>query len=115
MADVLRDIRIEIMARQAVVAQAFGGIEIRTARSSLFFWLPLPEQWRASEFAAAAEARGIRVTPGPAFAVGRNQAADQAVRVCIGAAPSRKMLRQGLARIRTLLDESPEDSLRAMA
>ena len=90
--DVLSDVRMELAARQAIVADTFAGVEARTAQGSLFLWLPVPDQWRPSEFAAAAEARGIRVTPGATFAIGRYQA-DQAVRVCIGAVRSREELR----------------------
>ena len=113
---VLKDIRMELAGRQAVVSAIFAGVEIQTSPGSLFFWLPLPRQWRAVEFAAAAEARGIRVTPGMAFAIGGFQSeADHAVRVCIGAVRSREALEGRAGADKALMEESPEDSFRAIA
>ena len=112
---VLREIRTELAARQAIVTETLAGAETRTAPGSLFFWLPVPGQWRPSEFAAAAEEQGIRITPGATFAIGRNHQADQAVRVSIGAVRSREDLKEGLMRIRRLLGEHPGDGFRAMA
>ncbi len=113
---VLKDIRMELAERQAMVSTIFAGVDIQTAPGSLFFWLPLPRKWRAVEFASAAEARGIRVTPGMAFATGGFRSeADHAVRVCIGAVRTRGALADGLAQIRRLMEESPEDNFRAIA
>ena len=68
-------------------------------------WLPLPEPWRADEFVAEAEARGVAITPSGAFAVGRARAVD-AIRFGLGAA-DRLRLGKGLAVLADLLASPP--------
>lgn len=48
-----------------------------------FIWLEMPLSWRAADFKAAAEARGILVPSAESFMVGR-QAAPHAIRIAIG-------------------------------
>ena len=80
----------------------------------MYLWLPVPEQWRPGDFARVAEMRGIKITPGSAFAVGRRQN-DHAVRVCFGLPESREVLREGLQCIERLLGEEPPENLRVLA
>ena len=35
-------------------------------------WLPVPERWSGDEFTEAVRAKGVGVTPGSAFAIGRS-------------------------------------------
>ena len=75
--------------------------DVRGARLSMppagfHVWLRLPEPWRARDFAAEAEALGVRVTPADAFVSGRAEA-PHAVRLCLGNAASRAELKKGLA------------------
>ncbi|WP_081163225.1 PLP-dependent aminotransferase family protein, partial [Ensifer aridi] len=53
-------------------------------------WLPLPSEWSADQFTAAARTRGILVTPPIASAVGEDE--PGAVRICLGAPKDLKQL-----------------------
>jgi len=72
-------------------------------------WLPLPEPWRMDDFVFEARNRGVAVTPGSVFAVGREPTAD-AVRVCLGSIREER-LTQGLAILADLLRQPPEAAL----
>jgi DNA-binding transcriptional MocR family regulator len=75
---------------------------------ALHHWLELPRQWeRASEFVDALRRRGVVVTSGDAFAVDTAQP-SRAVRVSLGAAPSRESLATALETIASLMSEEPE-------
>jgi DNA-binding transcriptional MocR family regulator len=111
---VLSDIRNELSIRRLVALNALGSLRPHCAPGALFLWLPIPEPWRPGDFARAAEARGVRVTPGSAFAVGR-RASDHAVRVCFGLVESRQILIEGLKHIDRLLSEEPPEGFRALA
>jgi DNA-binding transcriptional MocR family regulator len=80
---------------------------LRTDPAAAHFWLNLPERWRAEDFAAAAELRGVGVTPAAAFAASRQ--APNAVRVCIGNPASLAELERGLAKLAELL-RAPADA-----
>jgi DNA-binding transcriptional MocR family regulator len=111
---ILGDIRNELSIRRLIALNVLGGHEPQCSPGAMFLWLPIPDQWRPGDFAAAAQARGIKVTPGSAFAVGR-RANDQAIRVCLGLVDSREALKEGLQRLDRLLGERPAESFRAMA
>jgi DNA-binding transcriptional MocR family regulator len=111
---ILKDIRNELSMRRLIALNVLGHRKPLCAEGSMYLWLPIPEQWRPGDFARAAEARGVRITPGSAFAVGRRQN-DHAVRVCFGLPESREALREGLERIERLLGEEPPENLRVLA
>jgi DNA-binding transcriptional MocR family regulator len=73
-------------------------------------WLPLPEPWRAAEFAAALRQEGVLVKTADSFVIGRN-AAPHAIRVCMSGAVSLDALERGLALIRTTLDHGLESGM----
>ncbi|MBW5425647.1 GntR family transcriptional regulator, partial [Streptomyces sp. BG9H] len=79
---------------------------IRTDPRSYYCWWELPPPWRAETFVAAAAARGIAVTPGPAFAVGGYRAAD-AVRIGL-ASPPTDVLAAALDTLAALAAEGPQ-------
>jgi DNA-binding transcriptional MocR family regulator len=111
---ILTDIRNELAMRRLIALKAFSDYEPSCTPGAMFLWLPLPEHWRAGEFARAAEARGVKVTPGSAFAVGR-RANDQAVRICLGPAEDHDVLKEGLKQLSRLMAEGPSESFRALA
>ncbi len=45
--------RTRIDAEHGIARQSLGGVAYRQAPTSSHLWLPLPEPWRAAEFAAA--------------------------------------------------------------
>jgi DNA-binding transcriptional MocR family regulator len=110
----LRDIRTELALRRRISLDVLGKHNPSCTPGSIFLWLPLPDHWRGSEFVGAAQAQGLKVTPGSAFAVGR-RVNDQAIRVCFGLVETRDALKDGLKRLEHLLGETPGQNFRALA
>ena len=78
------------------------GARLSMPPAGFHVWLRLPEPWRARDFAAEAEALGVRVTPADAFVSGRAEA-PHAVRLCLGNATSRPELKKGVGVLAQLL------------
>ncbi|MGO8915160.1 MAG: PLP-dependent aminotransferase family protein [Stellaceae bacterium] len=97
--------RAETARRQALARRLLARHSYRTEPGAAHLWLSLPEPWQAEAFAAAAERRGVGVTPAAAFAVGRH--VPNAVRLCIGTPPAAAALERGLARLDELLAAPP--------
>ncbi|HVJ51201.1 MAG TPA: PLP-dependent aminotransferase family protein [Aliidongia sp.] len=95
--------------RQALVRAVFGNACANPA-SAYHFWLPLPESWRAAEFTAAALARGVAVTPGAAFAIGRVPPLN-GVRICLSAPAENAEVERGLKLLAQLLAEDADPLL----
>jgi DNA-binding transcriptional MocR family regulator len=110
----LSQIKRELAVRRDVLFEAIGHRNPVCSPGAMFAWLPLPSRWVPTEFAALAQARGVKITPGPAFAIDRT-APHQAVRLCIGSPPSADRLRDGLAIIDRLVDEEVAEHYQAMA
>ncbi|WP_448953595.1 aminotransferase-like domain-containing protein [Labrys neptuniae] len=87
--------REELAERQAILAETLAAFDVQTHAASPHAWLHLPEPWRSASFARACRQRGVGVLPADAFAIGRETLAH-AVRINVGAAPSRSELRQAL-------------------
>lgn len=75
--------------------------------SGYHLWLQLPGSWRAEQFASEATRLGVSVNTPATFAVERGLE-PRAVRVCLGAPPTRDLLATGLLRLRALLDREPQ-------
>ncbi|MBH0239792.1 PLP-dependent aminotransferase family protein [Methylobrevis sp. L22] len=99
-------LREECAARQEIAVRHLGAAAFRSEANAPHIWLPLPAPWSGDAFAAAAARDGVAVVPASAFAVGA--AAPAAVRISLGAAPSRPALTSGLRRIAALLVSGPE-------
>lgn len=69
--------------RLGYASEALAGQALHFQPSGHFIWLELPSPWRAGDFVAAAESRGVLIQPAESFMVGR-QAAPHAVRIGIG-------------------------------
>lgn len=110
----LAQIKRELAVRRTVLFEVMERRQPACEPGAMFAWLPLPERWVPTEFAALAQARGVKITPGPAFAVDRT-APHHAVRLCIGAPSSVERLRHGLAVIDRLMDEEIDERYQAMA
>lgn len=100
----------EAVARQAVARRVLDGIAYETHRDCYHLWLPLPEPWRAADFAAQVRARNVAVIPAEAFAAGRGQP-PHAVRICLGAVRTRERMEAGLRVIAETLGQRPQPSL----
>jgi DNA-binding transcriptional MocR family regulator len=98
--------RQEVLARQEIARRAFDGLRYAADPCSPHGWLSLPEPWTAADAVARAAARGVRVTPAEAFAVGRD--IPRAVRICLGPVPERAALERALAALAAMLRDRPD-------
>ncbi len=98
--------RAEARHRNALARRLLGPPAADGLRESAFLWVPLPDPWRADEFAACCRERGVAVAPAEVFAVGRG-AAPHAVRISLGAVPREDDLRRGLTVVAELLTTTP--------
>jgi DNA-binding transcriptional MocR family regulator len=88
--------RVEI-ARRILSAHKLVSLD-----EALHVWLMLPQPWRSDEFAAYLKAKGISVMPAQDLAT-TSANRFQAVRLSLGAEPSKARLEQGLMRINRIL------------
>jgi len=79
------------------------------AKPAFHLWLPIPDDVAPVDFAARARSLGVAVTPPEAVTIG--SPAQRGVRVCLGAAHSLSELREGLDRLRKLLEGTDESRL----
>jgi DNA-binding transcriptional MocR family regulator len=100
--------RAEATARQEIAARVLAHFRLDTHPQAYHLWLHLPDPWRSETFADEARRLGVAVTPAQAFLVGRGTA-PHAVRVCLGPAPDRQTLEDGL-RVLALLLEGPAEA-----
>jgi DNA-binding transcriptional MocR family regulator len=101
--------RREGARRQALARRLFAGHDYRSEPGATHLWLTLPAPWRAEDFVAVAERRGVGITPAAAFAVGRQ--APNAARVCFGTPATIEQFEQGALRLLDLLASPPESYL----
>ena len=107
-ASIIAERRAEASARQAILREQLGLPPDAGSAHAFHHWLELPRQWeRASVFVEALRARGVLVTSGDAFAV-EGTTPSRAVRVSLGAAPSRDALARALETLSVVLREDPE-------
>jgi DNA-binding transcriptional MocR family regulator len=86
------------------LALATDLLDVRHGPGAAHVWLELPEPWRPTAFVKAAAERGVAVSSGEDYAVGRAAAAF-GVRIGIGVGLPE--LRHGLAELANLLAEEP--------
>jgi DNA-binding transcriptional MocR family regulator len=87
--------RTEARARQTLAREVLQDLRCQSHPESYFLWLHLPGPWSAAEFAVEVRRRGVAVAPANIFAA-PGATIPNAVRVCLGAAESRELLRRGL-------------------
>ncbi|MBE1502380.1 DNA-binding transcriptional MocR family regulator [Amycolatopsis lexingtonensis] len=86
--------REDARQRQAIAAEVFAGLPVRTHPSSYFLWLPLAPDSRPDRIAAALARRRVAVTTAEPFAT--TPTAPQALRLALGSV--------GLAELRDALE-----------
>ncbi|MEM6761032.1 MAG: PLP-dependent aminotransferase family protein [Pseudomonadota bacterium] len=84
-----------------------GGYNLTWREDVPFLWLELPEGWRAGAFVQAAEGQGVRIRAAEEYAC-RDARAPHAVRFAINAGLTLETFEAGLGRLRTLLDNPPD-------
>ena len=82
------------------------GLDFKTDPEFPLIWLPLPEPWRAGQFAAALRQAGVLVRTADHFAVGRSPA-PHAIRISLNAPASVEQLEGGLQILKALIDNPP--------
>lgn len=98
--------RARIAERLAVAHRHLKGADYWSDPQSALVWLPLPDAWRAGQFAAALRLVGVQVRTADHFAVGRS-AAPHAVRISLNAAQSLEQLERGLATLVQTMHGAP--------
>ncbi|MCG8544754.1 MAG: PLP-dependent aminotransferase family protein [Alphaproteobacteria bacterium] len=98
--------RAHAARRQAVAQSVFADVDIRTDPHGLHLWLRLPDDWPADVFRGEAEARGVKIVEGAAFAVDP-AARPNTVRVCLSHEADENRLAQGLETLRRILEGRP--------
>lgn len=102
---ILRFIRTETAARQALATEILPAGSFRADPISFNLWVALPPPWTRSAFAAHMRSTGVGVVPSDAFAVDGN--APEAVRVCLGGPTNRAAIRAALEYMAHALTETP--------
>lgn len=105
----LAAIRREAAARQGIARAALPPGSFDAHPDGLHLWLRLPSHWDRLGFVAHLRRQaGLAVVPSDAFAVGAGGALPGAVRLSLGASPSRDRLRRALQIVAaTLQNEAP--------
>ena len=98
--------REEIRARQSIARSELEGLEVWGARSSPHIWIVLPAPWRARDFEREMSRRNV-IVAGPEEFTPDRAAMPHAVRVCLTAAASQDVLRDGLRRIASCVEPMP--------
>jgi len=98
--------RQAISTRHATALDALHGLEFKAQKESALLWMPLPEPWRAGQFAAALRHAGVLVRTADHFAVGRSPA-PHAIRISLNTAHSIEQLAAGLGILKSLIHNPP--------
>ncbi|WP_088343136.1 MULTISPECIES: PLP-dependent aminotransferase family protein [Rhodomicrobium] len=101
----LRFIRKETMARQALAAEMLPAGSYRADPLSFHLWVPLSPPWTRSSFVGHMRASRIGVVASDAFTV--DGTPIEAVRVCLGGPTERSGVRSALEFMAHALTESP--------
>ncbi len=102
---ILRFIRKEAAARQAIAAEVLAPLSFQSDPLSFNLWVPLPSPWTRSAFAGQMRAMGIGIVASDAFTVEGDP--PEAVRVCLGGPTKRPEIRSALEFMAHALMESP--------
>jgi DNA-binding transcriptional MocR family regulator len=103
---IIAAVRAEAAFRQRLAAKTLAGRPFAAHRHGHHIWMPLPASWSRAEFASHVQRRGLTVITSDAFNTGP-AAPPHAIRVSLGAVPSRADLARGLNMLSTALDSSP--------
>jgi DNA-binding transcriptional MocR family regulator len=101
-----RQLRDELALRHAMATEALAGHDYRADPLSPHILLSLTNGWRDDGFVAAMAARGYRLAPSSAFAIGSGYVAP-AVRISLGAVRERAVLGTFFGALREQLDCRP--------
>jgi len=100
MEGVRKEARLRHSMARDILAGRYSG-----SGDGLHVWLELPAYWTSSQFARAAESKGITVMPAEAFAAGSGSV--NAIRISLGSIKDRGRLQAALRRLSHLLAQRP--------
>jgi len=103
---ILRFIRTETIARQAIATEILLAGSFRADPLSFHLWVELPKPWTRSAFIGHMRATGLGVVASDAFTAGGEPM--EAVRVCLGGPVTRAQIRSALDYMAHALEETPE-------
>ncbi|MBX3582567.1 MAG: PLP-dependent aminotransferase family protein [Rhizobiaceae bacterium] len=104
-ADSIREAtRVEIEARQAMVLDAFAGLDLVSHKRAPFVWVKLPDPWLSGTFKQAAASEGVLVDDEDEYKPGRTDEVYHRIRVGFSIVRRHDDLKTGLSIIRRLLD-----------
>jgi DNA-binding transcriptional MocR family regulator len=112
--DILTRTCNELAARRDALMHIFKGLDFRCEPGAPYAWLKLPGAWTATAFAGAAAARNVKLTAGPAFALGKTSSNDR-VRICFGSPLNAAAAHQAFDIVRSLINERPEEEFTPVA
>lgn len=98
--------RQAIRERLDTARSMLEGLDFQSDSEYPLLWMPLPEPWRAGQFAAALRHAGVLVRTADHFAVGRS-AAPHAIRISLNSPQSTEQLASGLKTLKALLHSPP--------
>lgn len=104
----LLELRREVGIRQGIAAEYLIGHTYRGHPNSLHVYVELPEPWRPNDFTAQALMQGVRIASCTSFVPDYRSNPAAWVRVSLAPCPDRAELREGMRRLRILLDRTPE-------
>lgn len=107
-ASMLEDIRSEVEIRQGIAAEYLVGHTYHGHPNSLHVYVELPDPWRPNDFTAQALMQGVRIASCTSFVPDYRSNPAAWVRISLAPCPDRNELREGLRRLRGLLDRTPE-------
>jgi len=105
--ELAKEVRKEMAKYVRVAVNALGAFELTWKDEVPFLWLKLPAGWRSAAFTRAAEAAGVQIRSADEFAL-RDGRAPNAVRITINGQVSLAKFEDAMLRLRSLLDNPPE-------
>lgn len=88
--------------RSDLAQRILAGTGVMASHGAPQAWLPVPERWSGDEFAEAVRAKGVGVTPGSAFAIGRSNG-PHGVRIALCSQEHDETVAQALGTIAGML------------
>ena len=96
--------RKELLARNVLALEVLGRRKVHSDPCGHHIWLELPPPWSSELFVVRAERLGVAINSAEWFHIGHGSI-PEAVRICIGNAPSQDELRWALPVLDQLINE----------
>lgn len=101
-------LREEAAIRNAMAAEAFEGLTMRSHPASLHCYLELPNPWKPNDFTNQALGQGVRIASCTSFLLDTRPNPPPWVRISLAPSPDRSEVAEALRRLRVLIERGPE-------